>query len=55
MDYSGGLIAIFGFCAFFAFATSVVDPSRFPVLRSRIAALFGTIASLAVMAVGTHI
>ena len=51
----GALVAIFGFCAFFTFAPSVVEPSRFPVVGSRAAAIVGTLASLAIMAVGTHV
>jgi hypothetical protein len=57
MAVMGALIAVFGFCAFFAFATSVVEPGRgrLAVTRSRPAAIFGTFASLAIMALGTHV
>jgi hypothetical protein len=55
MAGAGALIAIFGFCAFFTFAPSVVEPGRFPAAGSRYAAIFGTFASLAIMAVGTHV
>ena len=55
MAVVGALIAIFGFCAFFTFAPSVVEPSRLPVGRSRYAAIFGSFVSLAIMAIGTHV
>lgn len=55
MAAMGALIAIFGFCAFFTVAPSVVEPARLPVLRSRPAAILGTFASLAIMAIGTHV
>jgi hypothetical protein len=57
MQVIGALIAICGFCGFFAFAPSVVDPGagRAAVVRSRYAAIFGSVASLAIMAVGTHV
>jgi hypothetical protein len=51
----GALIAIFGFCAFFTVAPSVVEPARLPVLRNRPAAILWTLASLAIMAIGTHV
>jgi hypothetical protein len=54
MPAIGALVAILGFCAFFTCAPSVVDPGRLPVIGSRSAAIFGTFASLAVMAIGTH-
>ena len=51
----GALIAIFGFCGFFTFAPSVVEPGRLPVVGSRSAAILGAFASLAIMAIGTHV
>jgi hypothetical protein len=55
MAIVGALIAIFGFCGFFAFAPSVVEPGRLPVAGGRYAALLGSLASLAIMAIGTHV
>jgi hypothetical protein len=51
----GALIAIFGFCAFFTIAPSVVEPGRLPALRNRPLAILGAFASLAIMAIGTHV
>ena len=51
----GALTAVVGFFSFFVSATSVVDPLRFPVIHSRLAAIFGTIASLAIMTVGAQL
>jgi hypothetical protein len=44
----GFLTAIVGFFSFLLSTTSVVDPLQFPVIHSRVAALFGTVASLVV-------
>lgn len=48
----GVFTAIIGFVSFFLSTTSVVDPLQFPVIHSRVAAIFGTFASLAIMMVG---
>jgi hypothetical protein len=37
----GVLTAIIGFFSFFLSSTSVVDPLQFPVIHSRVAAIFG--------------
>jgi hypothetical protein len=54
MTAIGLLTAVFGFVAFFASVASVVDPLRLPVIHNRLAAMFGTIASLAIMTVGAQ-
>ena len=51
----GVLTAIVGFFSFLLSITSVVDPLQFPVIHSRVAALFGTVASLAIMTVGAQL
>jgi|NGEPerStandDraft_6_1074524.scaffolds.fasta_scaffold63506_2 hypothetical protein len=51
----GFLTAIVGFFSFLLSTTSVVDPLQFPVIHSRVAALFGTVASLAIMTVGAQL
>jgi hypothetical protein len=51
----GVVTALVGFVAFFLSTTSLVDPLQFPVIHSRLAALFGTVASLAIMAAGAQL
>jgi nitrate reductase gamma subunit len=51
----GILTAIIGFFSFFLSTTSVVDPLQFPIVHSRVAAICGTFASLAIMMVGTQL
>jgi len=55
MALIGILTAVVGFFSFFLSATSVVDPVRFPVVHSRLAAIFGAFASLAIMTVGAQL
>ena len=55
MAVIGVLTAIIGFFSFFMSSTAVVDPLQFPVIHSRVAAIFGTFASLAIMMVGTQL
>ena len=54
MTAIGLLTAVFGFVALFASATSLVDPLRLPVIHNRVGAVFGMIASLAIMMVGAQ-
>jgi hypothetical protein len=54
MTEIGLLTAVFGFFTLFACATSVVDPLRLPVIHSRVGAVFGMIASLAIMTAGAQ-
>jgi hypothetical protein len=54
MTAIGLLVAVFGFVALFASATSVVDPPRLPMIHGRIGAVIGMFASLAIMTVGAQ-
>ena len=51
----GFLTAVVGFFSFLLSTTSVVDPLQFPFIHSRVAAIFGTFASLAIMMVGAQL